>query len=99
MELRDAFFEESRRTFLFVFRCRAESEIGGFQQQTFALARLHSLVRRLERELHRDRSVGGDLFQDRFGARDEFSCRNDFVDEPDAEGLLRADHFTGQDEL
>src|SRR5271167_3847815 len=99
VELRDAFFEESRRAFLFVFRCRAEAEIGSFQQQAFALARLHSLVRCLERELHRDRSVGGDLFQYCFCSCDEFIYRHDFVDEPDAIGLLRADHLPRQNEL
>ena len=34
-----------------------------------------------------------------FGARDEVCRRHDFVDEPDAVGLLRADHFAGEDEL
>src|ERR1700733_10773832 len=92
VKLRDAFFEESRCAFLFVFRCRAEAEIGSFQQQAFALAGLHSLVGGLERELHRDRSIGGDLFQDRLGARDELIGGNDFVDEPDGIGFLRADH-------
>src|SRR5271155_785722 len=99
VELRDAFFEESRRAFLFVFRCRAEAEIGSFQQQAFALARLHSLVGGLERKLHRDRRIGGDLFQDRLGSRDELICRNDLVDEPDAVSFLRADHLPRQNEL
>ena len=39
------------------------------------------------------------LLQDRFGARDQIGRRNDFVDEPDAIGLLRADHLSGEDEL
>ena len=34
-----------------------------------------------------------------FGARDEIGGRHDFVDQPDAIGLLRADHFAGEDEL
>src|SRR5580704_473626 len=93
VKLRNAFLEESRRALLFVFRCRAEAEIGSFQQQAFALARLHSLVRCLERELHRDRSIGSDFCQDRFSASDEVIWRNDFVDEPDAIGFLRADHL------
>ena len=63
------------------------------------LARLQSLVHRFERELHRDRSIGKDLIQDRFGARDQVRCRNDFVDQADAIGLLRADHFSGENEL
>ena len=39
------------------------------------------------------------LLQDGFGARDQIGGRNDLVDEPDAIGLLRADHLSGQDEL
>ena len=52
-----------------------------------------------ERKLDRDRGVGGDLFEDCLGARDQISGRHDFVDEPDAVGLLRADHLSGEDEL
>ena len=39
------------------------------------------------------------FLQDCFGARDEVGRRNDLVDEPDAIGLLRADHLSGKDEL
>ena len=44
---------------------------------------------RLDSELDRDWSVGGDLFQDRFGAGDEIRRRDKLVDEPDTIGLLR----------
>ena len=44
-------------------------------------------------------ALAGDLLQDRFGARDQVGGRNDFVDQPDAVGLLRADHLAGQNEL
>src|SRR5690242_10169147 len=71
MEPRRALFQEGRRAFLLVFRCRAQSEIGGLKQQAFALARLHALVDRVERELDGDRGVGRDLCQDGLGARDE----------------------------
>ena len=93
------FLEEGGRAFLLVLGCGAEAEIGSFEQQAFALARLHPLVRRLERELDGDRSVGGDLLQDCLGARDQIGGRNDLVDQPDAIGLLRADHLSGQNEL
>ena len=99
LELRRALFEEGGRALLLVLGRGAEAEVGSLEQQAFALARLHPFVCRLERELDGDRSVGGDLLQDRFGARDQISRRNDLVDEPDAIGLLRADHLAGQDEL
>src|SRR5262249_51352921 len=35
---------------------------------------------------------------DRFRTRDQIGGRDDFVDEPDAPGLLRADHPAGQNE-
>ena len=95
VELGCALFKEGGRALLLVFGCGAEAEVGSLEQQAFALARLQSLVRRLERELDGDRSVGGDFFQDGFGARDQISGWNDFVDEPDAIGLLRADHLSG----
>ena len=44
-------------------------------------------------------TVCSDLLQDRLGACDQVGCRNDFVDESDAMGLLRADHLSGKDEL
>src|SRR5215831_16395568 len=98
-KLRHALFQESRRTFILVFRRSAQAEIGGFQREAFALARVHPFVDRLERMLDGDRRVGGDLFEDRFRARDQVGSRDDFVDEPNAVSLLRADHRAGQNEL
>src|SRR5262249_27683779 len=46
-----------------------------------------------------DRCVRRDRLQDSFRTRDEIGCRDDFVDEPDAPGLLRADGLSGQNEL
>ena len=99
MELRGALFEERGGALFLVLGCGAETEIRGLEQQAFALVGLQPLVRRLERELDGDRSVGGDLLQDGLGAGDEISRWNDLVDEPDTIGLLRADHLPGQDEL
>jgi hypothetical protein len=45
-----------------VFRCGAQAEVGSLEQQAFVLAGLRPLVRRLERELDGDGSVGGDFF-------------------------------------
>src|SRR5438552_16888502 len=50
-ELGRALLEEGDRALLLVLGGGAQAEVGGFQQQALALARLHSLVRRLEREL------------------------------------------------
>ena len=44
-------------------------------------------------------ALGKDLLQDCLGACDQISGWNDFVDEPDAIGLLRADHLSGKNEL
>src|SRR5438552_1066592 len=77
----------------------AEAEVGCFEQKALALARLQPFVHCFKRELDSDRSVGSDLVQDRFGACDEIGRRNDLVDQPDAMGLLRADHLSGQYEL
>src|SRR5262245_637177 len=48
-ELRGALFEEGGRAFLLVFRRGAQPEVGGFQRKALALARVQSLVRRVER--------------------------------------------------
>src|SRR6266496_2037724 len=99
LESRRALFEEGVGAFLLVLGCGAEAEVRGLEPRAFALARFEPLVRRLERELDGDRSVGGDLLQDCFSARDQFSRRDDFVDESDTIGLLRGDRLSGQDEL
>src|SRR5580704_13690346 len=99
VESRRALFEEGGRAFLFVFGSGAEAEIRRFEQQAFALARLQAFVRCLQGKLDSDRCVRSDLLQDGFGARDQISRRDDFVDEADPIGLLRADHFSGQNEL
>src|SRR3954471_11433227 len=78
-----ALFEESGRTFLLVLGCSTEAKIRSLEQQAFALACLGALVCRFERELDRDRGVGGDFLQNGFGARHELRRRNDLVDEPD----------------
>src|SRR3984893_10870306 len=98
-ELGGAFLEEGGRAFPLVLGGGAEAEVGSFEQQALALARVHSLVRCLERELDGDRSVRSDFPQNGLGARDQIGGRNDFVDQPDAIGLLRADHLSGQNKL
>src|SRR5262245_65800927 len=95
VELGCALLEEGRRALLLVLRPGAQAEVGGFQREALALARVHPLVDRLERMLDGDRRVGGDLLEDRFRTRYQVHGRDDFVDEPDAEGLLRADHRAG----
>src|SRR5258707_103792 len=99
LKLGRALFEEGGRALLLVLGRRAEAKVGSLQQQALALARLQPLVRRLKRELDGDGSVRSDLLQDGFGARDQIGGRDDFVDEPDAIGFLRADHLSGEDEL
>src|SRR5882757_7452994 len=98
VELRGALLEEGGRALLLVVGRGAQAEVGGLEQQAFALARVHPLVRRLERELHGDGSVGGDPLQDGFGAGDEIGRWHDLVDQPDAMSLLGADYLAGQDE-
>src|SRR3954447_25502574 len=99
MELRRALFEEGGRALFLVLGCGAQAEVGGLEQRAFALARLQTLVRHLERELDGNGSVGGDFLQDGFGAPDEISRRNELVDETDTIGLLRCDHLAREDEL
>src|SRR5947199_882703 len=98
-ELGRALFQEGGRALLLVLGRGAEAEVGRFEQQAFALARLQPLVRRLERELDGDRGVRADLLQDGLSARDQLGGRNDLVNEPDAIGLLRADHLAGDNEM
>src|SRR6476659_4441825 len=95
MEPRRALFQEGRRAFVLVFRCRAQSEIGGLKQEAFALARLDALIDRVEREFDGDRGVGRDLSQDGLSPGGEIGRCNDLVDEADAISLLRADHLPG----
>src|SRR6266550_9263666 len=61
LELRGALLEERLRPLLLVVRPGAEAEEGCFQGQPFGLGRLQSLVHRVERELHGERSVRKDL--------------------------------------
>src|SRR3954470_10899859 len=98
-ELWCALFEEGSCPFLLVLGCGAEPEVGGLEQQAFALARLHPLVCRLKRELDGNGSVGGDFRQGCLGALDQTGGRNDLVDQADAISLLRCDHLAGEDEL
>src|SRR6266567_7825689 len=98
-ELGRALLEEGGRALLLVLGGSAEAEIGSFEQQAFALARVQSVVRCLEREFDGDRSVRSDLLQNGLGARDQISRWNDFVDQPDTISFLRADHLSGQNEL
>src|SRR5262245_36260596 len=65
-ELGGALLEEGRRAFLLVLRPGAQAEVGGFQREALALARVQSLVHRLERKLDSDRRVRGDHLQDGF---------------------------------
>src|SRR5882762_11796428 len=99
VELGRAFFEEGRRALLLVLGRGAEAEVGRLEQQPLALARLQPFVHSFERQLDGDRSVGGDPLQDGLGAPDELGRRHDLVDQPDAKGLLRADHLSGQNQL
>src|ERR1700674_1331433 len=92
-------FEEGGRAFLLVLGCGAEAEVGGLEQRSFALARFEPFVPRLECEPDGNGSVGRDLLQDCFSARNQFGRRDDLVDEPDTIGLLRADRLAGQNEL
>src|SRR6266403_1762005 len=99
LELRGALLEERLRPLLLVVRPGAEAEEGCFQGQPFGLARLQSLVHRLERELHGERSVGKDLLQDRLRTRHQLRGGNDLVHEADAVRLLRADRCAGKNQL
>src|SRR5437870_2946547 len=99
LELRGALLEERLRPLLLVVRPGAEAEEGRFQGQPFGLARLQSLVHRLERELHGERSVGKDLLQDHLRTRHQLRGGNDLVHEADAVRLLRADRCAGKNQL
>src|SRR6266850_1553314 len=99
LELRGAPLEERLRPLLLVVRPGAEAEEGCFQGQPSGLARLQSLVHRLERELHGERSVGKDLLQDRLRTRHQLRGGNDLVHEADAVRLLRADRCAGKNQL
>src|SRR5579859_2231734 len=98
-ELRCALLEEGGRALLLVFGSGAQAKIGRLEQHALVLARLQSLVHRIERELHRHGGVGSDFPQDCLGARQQIRRGHDFVDESDAVSFLRADHLRGKDEL
>src|SRR5216683_4910281 len=98
-KLRRAFFEEGGGAFLLVFRCRADAEIGSFERKPFGLAGVHPLVGRFQRELYGDWRIGHDLLQNRLGTVNKTGCRNDFVDEANAIGLLRGNRFAREDQL
>src|SRR5258708_9835662 len=98
-EIRWTFLEEGGGAFLLVFRCRADTEIGGLQGKAFALAGLQPLVRCLQGELHGDRCIGHDLLQNRLGTINHAGCSNDLVDEPDAIGFLLGNRLASEDQL
>src|SRR5882672_11432012 len=89
LEARRALFQECSRSFLLVLGCGAEPEVRGLKQQAIALARLQSLVDRLEREPDGDGRIGGDLLHDLFGARDKVCGRYHLIDQAHAIGVLR----------
>src|ERR1700722_10108599 len=80
MKLGRALLQEGGRALLLVLGGSAKPEVGSFEQQAFGLAGLRPLVRRLERELDGDGTVGGDFSQDGFSPRDKVSRRHDLVD-------------------
>src|SRR5439155_18208587 len=86
-------------TFLLVVCAGAKAEQRSFQCQAFGLTRFQSLVHRFERILHSHWSICEDLIKHCFGPRDQISGWDDFVHQPDAISFLRADHFSGEDEL
>src|SRR2546430_11379771 len=69
------------------------------EKKKLGLARFHSFVYRFERVLDGNRSVGKDSFQDCFSACGQLSSGNDFVHEPDPQGLIRADHLARKNDL
>src|SRR5262249_37513008 len=71
VELGCTLLEEGGRAVLFVLRCGAQAEVGGFKRKAFALARLHSFVGGVERIFDGDRRVGGDFLEDSFCTRDQ----------------------------
>src|SRR6516225_10639958 len=99
MKLRRAFLKESRGALLFVFGRRADTEIGSLEYKSLGLTGVHALVGSFQRELYGDRRVSGDLLQDRLGAGDQVSRRDDLVDEANAIGFLGGDRLAGEDEL
>jgi hypothetical protein len=71
VEAGHTFLEEGGRALFLVVGRGAEAEERSLEQQAFALARLNPFICRLDSELDGYGSVGGDLFQDCFGAGDE----------------------------
>src|SRR5258705_2321928 len=98
-ELRRALLEKGRCAFLLVVGRGAQRKKRAFHDQAFGLARLQPSVDRLDGEFHRQRGVPEDLPEDLLGARDERAGGHDLVDQPDAVGLLRADHPARENEL
>src|ERR1700676_3714125 len=98
-KLRGTFLEEGGGAFLLVFGCGTNAEVGSFESKAFALAGLQPPVRGLQRELHSDWGVGRDLLQNRLGTVNQAGCRNDFVDEAYAIGLLRGNRLAREDQL
>src|SRR5258706_14031737 len=99
LELCRALLQEGRCAFLLIFCPGGKAEERSIQPQALILARFHSLVHRFERVLDSNGCVGKNLLEDRFSPRNHVRGWNDLVDEADAESLLGADHFAGQNEL
>src|SRR5258707_7232670 len=98
-KLRRSLFKEGRSPFLLVLGSGAQPEERSLQRQAIVQAGFQSFGHGFERIPDGDRSVGKDLFQNRFGAADQIGGGNDFVDQTDAPGLLGTDDFAGKDEL
>src|SRR5271165_4130372 len=99
LELRCTLFEKCGSSFLLVFCCGAETEERGLERQTFGLSRFQSLVHRLKRVFDGDGSVGKNLFQDRFGARDQIGGGDNLVDQAYAMSFGCVDYPRGKNEL
>src|ERR1700722_9782067 len=90
LKSRITFLEKGRRTLPLVLRRGAERKQRAFDDHSFHLACIQSLVHRFDRILDRKRGVGIDLLQNCLCASDELSSGHDFIDQADAKGFLGA---------
>ena len=92
-------FPGSRRAFLLVLGCGAEAEEGSLERKPSLWLVSNPLFAASSANLTAIGALAKICFRMASARVIRSAARNDFVDEPDAIGLLRADHLSGQDEL
>src|SRR5712671_5321007 len=98
-EVRFPFLEESFGAFAHIFRGAGKPKQCRFQEQAFFLRHLDAALDGFHGVLHRKRSIGDDFFGHGLGGGQQLRRFINVIDQADALGFFRANHFAGEAEF